>query len=129
MYLRAIATLKLQASTGNDSGDAAAQTELNLQKYFVNPGKREMMATLSAILTSTDSGLFDYVLQDANTTVDSDFSNILGGSFTQVGSTATPAPEAIFFYTNKQYIRGKQTIAGGTSWAVTALLYAVKRDA
>lgn len=129
MYMRSIATLKLQASTGNDSGDAAAQTELDLAKYFVNPGKREMKAVLSAILTSTDSGLFDYKLQHSNTTVDSDFSDISGASFTQVGSTATPAPEAIHFFTNRQYVRGYQTIAGGTSWAVTALLFAVKRDA
>lgn len=129
MNLRAVATLKLQASTGNDSGDAAAQTEVDLAKYFVNPGKREMKATLSAILTSTDSGLFDYKLQHSNTTVDSDFSDISGATFTQVGSTATPAPEAIHFFTARQYVRGYQTIAGGTSWAVSALLFAVKRDA
>lgn len=128
MYLRAVATLSLQQSVGNDSGDAQAQAELNLQKYFVNPGKREMKAVLSATLASTDSGLFDYKLQHSNTTVDSDFSDISGASFTQVGSTA-PAVEAIHFFTNKQYVRGYQTIAGGTGWAVTALLFAVKRDA
>ena len=129
MYLRTVATLKLQASTGNDSNDTAAQAELDLQKYFVNPGKREMKAVLSAILTSTDTGLFDYRLQESNTTVDSDFSNISGGSFTQVGSSATPTPEELHFFTNKRYVRGNQTIAGGTSWAVTALMFAVKKDA
>lgn len=129
MYLRAIASLKLQASTGNDSTDTAAQTELNLQKYFVNPGKREMKAVVVPILTSTDSGLFDYKLQHSNTTVDSDFSDISGASITQVGSSATPGVNEIHFFTNKQYVRGYQTIAGGTSWAVSAVLFAVKRDA
>lgn len=129
MYMRSIATLKLQASTGNDSGDAAAQVELDLAKYFVNPGKREMKAVISAILTSTDSGLFDYKLQHSNTTVDSDFSDISGASITQIGSTATPALAELHFFTNRQYVRGYQTIAGGTNWVVVASLFAVKRDA
>ena len=129
MNARAFATLKLQASTGNDSGDTSAQTELDFANVFVSPGKREMKAVLSAILTSTDSGLFDYKLQESNTTVDSDFSDISGGGFTQVGSTATPTPEELHFFTAKRYVRGHQTVAGGTSWAVTALVFAVKRDA
>lgn len=128
MYLRAVATLSLQQSVNNDSNDAAAQTELDLQKYFVNPGKREMKAVLSATLASTDSGTFNYKLQHSNTTVDSDFSDISGGAFTQVGSSA-PAVEDLHFFTNKRYVRGSQTISGGTNWAVTALCFAVKRDA
>jgi hypothetical protein len=128
MEARAFATLKLQASTGNDSGDTSAQTELDFANVFVSPGKREMKAVLSAILTSTDSGFFDYKLQESNTTVDSDFSDISGGAFTQVGSTGS-VPVELHFFTNKRYVRGHQTVVGGTSWAVTALVFAVKRDA
>lgn len=131
MYMRAIATLALDAKSGFDSGDTLTSDALDLQKYFVNPGKREMKAVLSAIPTGSDSGTFDYLLQESNTSVDSDFSNITGASFTQVGvaaDAATSTPEAIHFFTAKRWIRGSATIAGST-WAVTALVFAVKRDA
>lgn len=129
MYMRAIASLKLQASTGNDSADTAAQAEVDLAKYFVNPGKREMKAVIVPVLASTDSGLFDYKLQHSTTTVDSDFSDISGAAITQVGSSATPAVNELHFFTNKRYVRGYQTIAGGTNWVVSAVLFAVKLDA
>ena len=128
MYMRAIATLSLQQSVNNDSADAAAQTELDLSKYFVNPGKREMKAVLSATLASTDSGTFNYKLQHSTTTVDSDFSDISGASFTQV-ENASPSVQSLHFFTNKRYVRGYQTIAGGANWAVTGLVFAVKLDA
>jgi hypothetical protein len=128
MYLKAVATLTLDARVGYDSGDTAAGATLDFNKYFVNPGKRPMKAVLLAGLTSTDSGLFDYKLQDANTTVDSDFADISGATFTQIGSSGTLAAQDIEFYTNKRYVRGTGTIAGGT-WFVAATVYAVKRDA
>lgn len=131
MNLRAVATLNLHGAAVTTT---AAGTELNLQKYFVNPGKREMKAVLSPVWggAASDSGTFDYKLQESNTTVDSDFSDITGATFTQVsgdsdntGATA----EAIHFFTNKQYVRGYATVAGTGTYYVAATLFAVKRDA
>lgn len=123
--------MQLDSKSGFDSSDTAAGTEVDLVKYFVNPGKREMKAILAAIPTGSDSGTFDYKLQESATTVDSDFTDITGAAFTQVGKdvdTATGSLEAIHFYTAKRYVRGYATIAGST-WAVAAALQAVKRDA
>ena len=131
MNLRAVATLTLD---GGAKTVTVAGTEVILQKYFVNPGKREMKAVLSPIWggAASDSGTFDYKLQDANTTVDSDFSDISGATFTQVsgdsdntGATA----EAIHFFTAKQYVRGYSTFAGTGTYYVAATLFAMKRDA
>ena len=128
MYLKAVAALTLDVRTGYDSGDTAYGADLDFQKYFVNPGKREMKAVLAAGITSTDSGTFNYKLQDANTTVDSDFADITGATFTQVGDSDTLAMQSIHFYTAKRYVRGSATIAGGT-WFVASAVFAVKRDA
>lgn len=128
MYLRAVATLPLDVRVGYDSGDTAASAEIDFNKYFVNPGKREMKAVLATGITSTDSGTFNYKLQESNTTVDSDFSDISGATFTQVGDSDTFTVQEIHFYTNKRYVRGTGTIAGGT-WFVSAAVFAVKRDA
>lgn len=129
--MRSIATLSLDGRAGFDSSDTAAGSTLDLIKYFVNPGKREMKATLIALPDTTDSGTFDYKLQEAATTVDSDFSDISGATFTQVGRNAdasTGTFQEIHFFTKQRYIRGVGTIAGGT-WAVGAAVFAVKRDA
>ena len=128
MYMRAIATLNLDTRVGFDSGDTLTGTEIDFQKYFVNPGKREMKAVLAAGITSTDSGTFNYKLQDAATTVDSDFADITGATFAQVGDSDTLAMQSIHFYTAKRYVRGSATIAGGT-WFVASAVFAVKRDA
>ncbi len=124
--MRSIATLSLDVRSGFDSGDTLTSDALDLQKYFVNPGKREMKAVLAASQATSDSGSFDYLLQESNTSVDSDFSNITGATFTQVGDTYSM--QEIHFYTNKQWIRGKADISGAT-WAVAAAVFAVKRDA
>lgn len=128
MNFRAVATLTLQKSAGNDSTDTAAQAELDLAKYYVNPGKREMKAIVTAIKTSSDSGTFDYKLQSSTTTVDSDFADITGAAITQVPDSDEPSVQEIHFFTSQQYLRGYQTIAGGT-WAVSALVQTFKRDA
>jgi hypothetical protein len=128
MYLKAVATLTLDARVGYDSGDTAAGAEIDFNKYFVNPGKRPMKAVLVAGITSTDSGTFNYKLQDANTTVDSDFADISGAAFAAIGDSDTLAAQELEFYTNKRYVRGTGTIAGGT-WFVAATVFAVKRDA
>ena len=128
MYLRAVATLNLHKASVSST---AAGTELNLEKYFVNPGKREMMAVVTGISAAvgSDSGAFDYKLQESTTTVDSDFSDISGAVVTQTVDTDTNTNQAIYFYTNKQYVRGYATITGGQVWYVSANLFAVKRDA
>ena len=128
MNLRAVATLTLHKASVSTT---AAGTELDLQKYFVNPGKREMKAVVTAIsaAVSSDSGAFDYKLQESTTTVDSDFSDISGAATTQVVDTDTNTDQVIHFYTKNQYIRGYATIGGGQVWYVTAHVFAVKRDA
>lgn len=126
MYMRAIATLPLDVRGSFDSGDTLTSDALDLQKYFVNPGKREMKAVLAAVNNTSDTGTFDYLLQESTTSVDSDFTNISGATFTQVGDTYTM--EEIHFFTSKRWIRGSATIAGST-WTVAAGVFAVKRDA
>lgn len=128
MNLGGIAALKLDGVAALVT--SAAGTELDLQKYFVNPGKRPMRALVMPIWTASDSGTatFNYKLQESNTTVDSDFSDISGASITAVtADAAATAFQNIQVYTNKRYIRGYRTISGG-SWTVAATLLAVKRD-
>ncbi len=128
MYLRSVAVLTLVATNGFDSTDTASNTEVDFNKYFVNPGKREMKAILSAkVEVASDSGSFDYKLQESNTTVDSDFSDISGATFTQQTDGSTAAFEQIHFYTNKRYVRGFATISGG-SWNAFGAILATKRD-
>ncbi len=129
MYQGAIAALKLDGVAGLTA--SAAGTELNLQKYFVNPGKRPMTALVTPIWTASDSGTatFNYKLQESNTTVDSDFSDISGAKITQVTADAAAVSiQNIPFFTAKQYVRGYRTISGGV-WTVTAALLTNKRDA
>jgi hypothetical protein len=126
--MRAIAALKLEAGSITTT---AASAELNLQKYFVSPGKREMKAVLVAIPrgAGTDSGTLDYKLQESATTVDSDFADITGAAFTQVTEATSAAPESIHFFTAKQFVRGYATVAGTTVYDSAALLLVSKRDA
>lgn len=128
MNFRSVAVLNLQASAGNDSTDTAAQAELDFQKYYVNPGKREMKAIVTAVKTSTDSGSFDYKLQKSTTTVDSDFTDITGASVTTIADSDTVTHNEIHFFTEQRYLRGYQTVTGAT-WAVSALVLVVKREA
>lgn len=121
----------MDVRSGLDSGDTAAGNTLDLQKYFVNPGKRPMKAVVGAVPTGSDSGTFDYKLQEAATSVDSDFTDITDAAITQIGvaaDAATSTIQEINFFTSKQYIRGYATPLG-TTWALTAAILAVKRDA
>jgi len=105
----------------------AAGTEVDLSKTFVEPGKREIAAMLSAFVSTSDSGTFDYKLQESNTTVDSDFADITGAAFAQV-TDAAAAKETIYFNTTKRYIRGHRTV-GAAVWGVSVDLLLTKRDA
>jgi hypothetical protein len=129
MYLGATATLTLDIR--NAVIASAAGTEVDFNKYFVNPGKRPMGANVAAVWTGSDSGTatFDYKLQESATTVDSDFSDISGATITQLAADGAAASfQRINFYTAKRYVRGYATIAGGV-WNIAADLLAVKRDA
>jgi len=128
MYFGSTATLTLDARTAVIA--TAAGTEVDLQKYFVNPGKRPMLAEVTPLWTGSDSGTatFDYKLQEANTTVDSDFSDISGATITQVtADAAANAAQRISFFTAKRYVRGYATIGAGV-WQIAATLLATKRD-
>jgi len=125
--MRAIATIQLDHVVVTTTG---AGTEVSLAKYFVNPGKREMKAVLGALETvGSDSGTLAYKLQESNTTVDSDFSDISGAAFTTLQDSDTNSIQQLHFFTSKEYVRGYRTLAGGTDWAVTCAIFAVKRDA
>jgi len=128
MYSKDSALLTLHSAT---IAATAAGTEVNLQKYFVNPGKREMKAVFAPVLGTSDSGgTLAYKLQHSTTTVDSDFSDISGGGFTTVTDDGTAkTPEQIHFYTKNQYVRGYATLSDATTWALVAMFFAVKRDA
>jgi len=128
MYFGATASLTLDNRTAVIT--TAAGTEVDLQKYFVNPGKRAMLAEVLPIWTGSDSGTatFDYKMQESNTTVDSDFSDISGATITQVAADAAAnTVQRISVYTAKRYVRGYATIGAG-AWNVSATLLAVKRD-
>jgi hypothetical protein len=127
MYMRAIATLQLDNAVVTTT---AAGTEVDLQKHFVNPGKREMKAVLGVLETvSSDSGSIAYKLQHSNTTVDSDFSDISGGAFSTLQDSDTNTVQELHFFTNRRYIRGYRTLVGGADWATVCTVYAIKRDA
>lgn len=109
----------------------AAGTEVDLQKSFVSPGKREMKAVSAPILATSDSGgTIAIKLQHSATTVDSDFSDISGASFTTLTDDGTAkTPEEIHFFTTKRYVRDYTTISDATTWASSVLLFALRRDA
>ena len=74
--------------------------------------------TYTGLASDTD-GTFDNKFQEGATTVDSDFSDISGATFTQATTVlgpvwATTSP----FVTNKRYIRSVITI-GGTAGILT----------
>lgn len=108
----------------------AAGTEVNLQKNFVSPGKREMKAVIACTLGTSDSGgTIAVKLQHSATTVDSDFSDITGATFTTLTDDGTAkTPEEIHFFTAKQYVRDYSTISDATTWNLSVLLFALKRD-
>lgn len=122
----------LQLNCGNISATGAS-TELDLQKYFVSPGKREMKAVYGAVAAaaSSDTGTIVYKLQSATDTVDSNFSDITGATFTSQGDSDTAALQEIHFFTANRYVRGYATLtSGGTArtYDVVATLFVLKRD-
>lgn len=129
--------IPLNLLTGNissGSSDSAGST-VPLLYYYVTPQKRECMASLSTIWSSSDSGTFDCKLQESATTVDSDFSDITSGAFTQIvcgdaDSAGTASVEQIFFglSAGTKHVRAFTTIASG-SCVAACNLWLVKREA
>lgn len=101
-----------------------AGVEIDLRKYFVSPGKRELKATLAITLPvlATDSYVLDVKLQGSSTTVDTDFVDITGASFTQVNDGAAAFQE-IHFGTSpiQPFIRTYRTITGANALPVVEL--------
>lgn len=114
----------------------ATPAEIDLAKYYVSPGKRGVMATLSVISAAnaaSDSGSVAVKLQSAATTVDSDFVDITGAGFATVIDTDAPTTagslETIYFaLPNDRYVRGVATVAGTPILDCAATLYLVKRS-
>lgn len=127
MYQGALYALTLDAATGLIA--SAAGTEVDLQKYYINPGKRPMTMAVCAVFTASDSGTatFDYKAQESNTTVDSDFSDISGAAITQVAADVSNVFQLVPVFTSKRYVRGYHTTTAG-NWNVSAALLVGKRD-
>lgn len=114
----------------------ATPAEVDLNKYFVSPGKRGIMATLSVISAAnavSDSGSVTVKLQSSNTTVDSDFTDITGGAFATVVDTDAPTTagslETIYFAApDERYMRGVATVTGTPILDVSCTAYLVKRS-
>lgn len=129
--MREIAVLGLARAQVSATGSS---TEVDVSKYYVSPGTREMMAVISALPTGADADeTLDSKLQESATTVDSDFTDISGASFTQLTQpTAAGALQAIYFSmaSGKKYVREAHTLAGTTpTFDLSVMLFAVKRSA
>lgn len=115
--MRELLTLSLAASNLTATG---AGTEIALGGKLVDPGRRELMAVLTVFNgagnVGSDTYAIDVKLQESPTTVDSDFTDVTNGAFTQFTEAGTPAPEAIFFslLAASKYVREYHTITGGT---------------
>lgn len=128
--MREIAVLSLDC--GNISSTAAG-TEVDLAYYYASPGKREMKAILGAVPTpvaGSDSGSLIYQIQESNTTVDSDFTDISGAVFTTLTEVvASGLPQDLHFFSAKRYIRGNRTVtSAATTFDTVCTLLVTKRD-
>jgi hypothetical protein len=110
-----------------------AGTEVPVLYYYVSPGKRECMASMSSYWGGSDSGSVAIKLQESPTTVDSDFTDITNGAFTTITDAAPAAvTETIYFSltTGTQYVRETSTLTAGVDGpAVAVNLWLVKREA
>lgn len=127
--MRELAVLLSQANVTT----TAALPEVDISKYYVSPARREMMATAVIFPTGADTDeVTDVKLQESATTVDSDFTDITGATFTQVAQEDTPAVQQIFFMTKAttKYVRAHHTGAGTTiSFRIAVQLFLIKRSA
>lgn len=106
--------LTIYSSSGDS--DVAATNEIDMGPY-VHTGVMELEAFWVPFSISTDATtdkVFDAKLQEAATTVDSDFSDISGAAFTQATLATVGALQQLSVTVTKRYLRGYLTM-GGTS--------------
>lgn len=104
-------TVQLEATALTATGNGA---EIDLAKY-IHVGNREVKAFAVAIPTGAETDeTWDGKLQESVTTVDTDFTDITGATFTQVAKEATAAFEEIHAVVKKRYLRIVSTLAGTT---------------
>lgn len=112
---------------------SGAAAEVDLEYYYVTPGRRNLKATLVATpitATNTDTWSVTYKLQESATTVDTDFTDITNGAFAALTDTDTVIVHEVHFdvLATSKYIRGYNTLVGAGVVPV-AELFVVKRDA
>lgn len=116
----------------------ATPAEISLGKYFVSPGKRGVMATLSVINATgaaTDTGTLAVKLQSSATTVDTDFADITSGAFTTVAdtdvTTSAGSLEALYFGlpAESNYVRAVATVTGNPVLDAACDIFMLKRSA
>jgi hypothetical protein len=111
--------------------------EVDLSKYYVSPGKREMKALMAAYAdtanAASDTFSIDVKMQESATTVDSDFVDITGAAFTQVTEVIAAAGvlQQLHFQTlpASVYLREHHTIAGSGIIHLTAAALVTLREA
>ena len=115
---------------GASKTTTVAGTEVDLAYYYATPGKREMKACLVCYVdVATDSGTLAYKIQESATTVDSDFTDISGATFTTVTDASSAAVESIYFFSAKRYIRGYSTVTGSPRVPTVCTLFVQKLEA
>jgi hypothetical protein len=123
--------VQIRASTLDS--DAANSNDIDLGPY-VNAGKRQVVGVWSMFNINAAASDTDYTIdnkfQEAATTVDSDFSDITGGGFTQVTAVTGVGFQSIVFPVTKRYLRCYETL-GGTAvsfFSSTAVLVEPRFD-
>lgn len=110
-------------------------TEKDLAYYYVSPGRREVMSTMSVINqtgVASDTGSVIVKLQSSATTVDTDFVDMSGFTFESVADTdcTTTASSNQVIYAglpNDRYVRAVATVTGTPKFAISCCLDVVKR--
>ena len=103
-------------------------TEIDLRKYYVTPGKRDLMATMYP--ATTGSASFSSLVtkwMQASSSSTADLGDITGATFTAANDESATL-QTIFFGADpaKPFLRVYHTLTGGGALPVV-LLYMVKR--
>ena len=114
---------------------SAALTEIALSGLYASP-KREICAVLAGIYNGpgTDTGSSVIKMQESETTVDTDYTDITGAAFTALteASAAPASAQQIFFNVKSasKYIRGYATVTTGVAptWTGALLALFLARD-
>ena len=114
-------------------GVGTAAYEIDLRKFYVSPGKREVMAVLTAIAPASASCTLytpKFTEASSSATAGSNYTDVTSGAFTGVTAAAGAAitRQQIFFglHPDKPFVRIYNTITGGKINA-SIVLFMVKR--